>query len=221
MTPLSRLRSLAPIVLLVAACSSSTGGAPSADPDPAGSPSPIATEAPSAASAPTSTPGDGTPSASADPGPAAPVLEAAWATEVLTDVATGESFRLADLAGRPIIIETMAIWCTNCLRQQGHVYEALETLGPGVVEYVLVDVDPSESAAALAEYRERHGFTGRYVIASQGLARALADEFGDQVLNPPATPMVVIGTDGQVTLTPYGRSKSPDEVVELARAHGA
>ena len=220
MTPLRRLRSLAPVVLLVAACSSSTGGAPSADAAPEGSPSPVATAAPSAV-APSAAPSDGTPSASADRAPTAPILDAPWATETLTDVASGETFRLADLAGRPIIIETMAIWCTNCLRQQGHVYEALETLGAGVLEYVLVDVDPSESAAALAAYRERHGFTGRYVIASQEFARALADEFGDQVLNPPATPMVVIGTDGRVTLTPYGQSKSPDEVVELARAHGA
>jgi thiol-disulfide isomerase/thioredoxin len=136
-------------------------------------------------------------------------------------VASGEEFRIADLAGRPIVIETMAIWCTNCFAQQQHVYEALDELGAGAIEYLLVDVDPSETAEALAAYRDRHGFTGRYVVADQVLARALAAEFGDQVLNPPATPMILIGSDGRVTLTPYGQPKSPDEIVALAREHGA
>lgn len=224
MTPLRRRSLLLPVVLLVAACSStgSTPASPVAAGPSAAQPSPAATDAPAATTEAPPSPVVGTaPSASVDPTAAAPVLDQPWATAELTDVATGETFRLADLAGRPVIIETMAIWCTNCLRQQGHVYEALGRLEEGSVEYVLIDVDPNETAAALAEYRERNGFTGRYVVASREVARALADEFGDQVLNPPSTPMVVIGDDGRVTLTPYGQSKSPDEVIDLAKEHGA
>jgi thiol-disulfide isomerase/thioredoxin len=133
----------------------------------------------------------------------------------LTDVATGRTFRLADLAGTTVIIETMAIWCSNCLAQQRHVYDALVDLAPAHVAYVVIDVDPNETEAALAQYRDRNGFTGTYVVATRDLARALASEFGDQVLNPPSTPMLLIGSDGRVTLTDYG-SKSPERIVELA-----
>jgi hypothetical protein len=91
---------------------------------------------------------------------------------------------------------------------------------PGSVDYILIDVDPSETAEALAAYRERNGFTGRYVVASTELARALVADFGDQVLNPPSTPMVVVGADGTVTLTPFGK-KSADDMRTLLSQHGA
>jgi hypothetical protein len=100
------------------------------------------------------------------------------------------------------------------------VYAALEQLDPERVAYVLLDVDPSESAEALAEYRERNGFTGTYAIADRATARALVDEFGDQMVNPPATPMILIGSDGRITLTPFGH-KSATDVVQLAYQHGA
>ncbi len=114
----------------------------------------------------------------------------------------------------------MAIWCTNCLAQQGHAYEALAELDPERVAYVLLDVDPSETPEALQAYRDSHGFTGTYAVATTEVARALAAEFGDVVLSPPSTPMIVIGTDGTVTLTEFGQ-KSPAEIVALAQAHGA
>ena len=86
--------------------------------------------------------------------------------------------------------------------------------------YLVLDVDPNENAASLAAYRAQHSFTGRYAVADKVVARALAAEFGDQFLNPPSTPILVIGTDGQVTRTDFGH-KSPDEIVALAEAHGA
>lgn len=178
-----------------------------------------ATSAPAAT--PAATPqGSGAASPAPAPSDAVPVLDQPWATVELTDVATGGTFRLADLAGKTVIIETMAIWCSNCLSQQRHVYDALVELDPARVAFVVIDVNPNETEAALAQYRESNGFTGTYVVATRDLARALASEFGDQVLNPPATPMLLIGSDGRVTLTDYG-SKSPERIVELAREHGA
>jgi hypothetical protein len=163
---------------------------------------------------------DPTSAATDPPIDAPPVLDQAWATADLTDVATGGTFRIADLAGRVVVLETLAIWCSNCRAQQADVYRALDALGEADVAYVLLGVDPNETAAALATYRERNGFTGTYAIAGRDVSRALAADFGDQVLSPPSTPMVVIGTDGRVTLTPYGH-KGVDEIVALARDHGA
>ena len=212
---------LAAIAVLLVACSGG-GGVPSSD-SPAVSASPVPTPpvvaSPSGPASPT--PAEPSPSAATpEPSASPPAIDAAWAQAELTDVATGETFRIADLAGRTIIVETMAIWCVNCLAQQGEVYAALDDLDPDRVSYVLLDVDPSETGPALAEYRERNGFTGTYAIATRDVARALVADFGDQVVNPPATPMILIASDGQIT-APDFRHKSAGEIVELARSHGA
>jgi hypothetical protein len=48
----------------------------------------------------------------------------------------------------------------------------------------------------------------------------MSDDLGDVVLDPPATPIVVVGTDGSVTLAELG-IKSSDRLVALVQAHGA
>lgn len=172
----------------------------------------------SAGSRPAATASHETPSSS--PAASAAVLDQAWATAPLIDVSTGQPFRIADHAGKVIILETMATWCSNCRTQQRDVVSALQELDRNKVVYVVLDVDPNEDAASLARYRTANGFEGTYAVVDTTVARALAAQFGDQVLNPPSTPVLVIGTDGRVTLTPFGH-KSRDEIISLARAHGA
>lgn len=188
----------------IAAC----GGAGGASTDASASQR-ASTQAPAASATPT-----------ASAAPTAPVLHQPWAAVKLTDVTTGEVFRLADYAGQVIIIETMAIWCPNCLVQQRAVDAALAELGSAKVRYVVLDVDLNEDAAALADYRVEGGFTGEFVVAGIPVARALAEEFGAQILNPPLTPIIIVSTDGSATLTDYGRHTS-EEIVALARAAGA
>ena len=160
------------------------------------------------------------PASAASAATATPVLDQPWAAVQLTDVTTGEVFRLADHAGSVIIIETMAIWCPNCLVQQRAVDAALAELDSAKVRYVVLDVDLNEDAAALADYRAKAGFSGTFVVAGIPVARALAEEFGAQILNPPLTPIIIVSTDGSATLTDYGQ-KSSAEIVALVRAAGA
>ena len=150
----------------------------------------------------------------------APTIDAVWARTDLSDATTGETFRIADLAGRVVIVEPMAIWCVKCLAQQREVYAVLAELDPERVAYVLLDVDPNETGPALAEYRSRNGFTGTYAIAGVETARALASDFGDQVLNPANTPMILIGVDGRITFTEFGHKPSA-AVAQLVRDHRA
>ncbi len=209
------------VALVLAACSGSTGvPTTSTQPLPDATTPPAAESLPPDASSPPSAAVSPAASTDASPEPPAVVLAQPWATAPLTDVATGETFRIADLAGKVVIVETMAIWCSNCRAQQGDVMTALEQLPTDDVVYVVLDVDPNEDAASLADYRVDNGFEGRYAIAGTEVARALAAEFGDQFLNPPSTPMLIIGTDGTVTNTDFGH-KSPDQIVALAEAHGA
>ena len=166
-------------------------------------------------------PGSATPALTPAPSSAIlPILDQPWATAELTDVTTGEVFRLADHAGKVLIIETMAIWCPTCQLQQAAVDEALTRLDLAKVKYVVLDVDLHEDAADLARYQAELGFDGTFAIAGIPVSRALAEEFGANVLNPPLTPIVIVSTDGTATLTEYGR-KSAEEIVALVAAAGA
>jgi thiol-disulfide isomerase/thioredoxin len=206
---------IAASMLVVSACSGAAGPLQSsADPSriPAGSQEVPATSGPSPDAA-----SSAAPTASSAGGP---VLDQSWATAGLVDVTTGETFRIADHAGQVIIIETMAIWCPSCRAQQNDVHAALDDLPADTVEYIVLDIDPSEQADSLAAYREDNRYTGTYAIAGPDVARALAGEFGDQVLNPPSTPIVIVGADGRVTLTDFGH-KSVADIVALVQANGA
>jgi thiol-disulfide isomerase/thioredoxin len=111
---------------------------------------------------------------------------------------TGEEFRISDLQGKVVVIEAMAIWCVNCRWQQGEAQAALEQVASPNVVYISLDVDPNERPQDLAEYARREGFTWRFAVASPDVSRSLAATFGDQILSPPATPLIILGPDGEL-----------------------
>jgi hypothetical protein len=121
-----------------------------------------------------------------------------WRTAVLQDVISGEHFRISDLRGKVVAIEAMAIWCTTCRFQQLEAQAALERVDSPDVAYVSLDVDPNERAEDLSEYARHEGFTWRFAVATPEVSRSLAATFGDQILSPPATPLVILGPDGQL-----------------------
>jgi thiol-disulfide isomerase/thioredoxin len=183
-------------VLVLGACSAAprSGAATSAPATstttPGSSPSPPA----SASEAPTS-------SATAQD----PLL-----TAELVDVRTGESFTLATLAAsEPVLLETMAIWCTTCLHQQREVVQA-----HAVADFISVgiDVDPNERAADLAAYAEREGFDWRFVMADTALVALLTDRFGFGVTHPPSTPTFVVTADG-IRALEFGHVRSATELI--------
>ncbi len=141
-----------------------------------------------------------------------------WRTIPLRDVRSGQEFRIEDLDGKVVAIETMAIWCANCRTQQLQAQEALDRLADPDLVYVSLDVDSNERAEELAEYARREGFEWHFAVASPELSRSLAASFGDQVLSPPATPLLVVGPDGQVVEHGIG-IKRADQLVALFEEH--
>jgi len=193
-----------------------------ASPSPAGATPPGANASPSSPSLGTASPAptspDGTTPSPGQATPPAVSIDAAWAGVELTDVRTGERFRLADLAGRVIFIEPMAVWCSNCRVQQAEGAAMLQQL-PGV-EWIALDIDPSEPAELLADAAADRGHPFRWALAPADLSRGLEADFGTIVLNPVPTPLILIGSDGRITLTEFG-IKSTATLVSLARDHGA
>jgi hypothetical protein len=153
-----------------------------------------------------------------DPTPSPPSVsfEQPWATASLTDVTSGEQFRLADLAasGKTVFVETMAIWCSNCLAQQRVAASAFEGLDPSKVVWVGLDVETTESADALARYRDSNGFPFTYAIAGADISRALTMEFGDVVLSPPSVNLILLRPDG--TVNHYTGQHTAAEIAALA-----
>lgn len=130
----------------------------------------------------------------------------------LVDVVSGETFTLRQLAAdRPVLVETMAIWCTTCQAQQREVVVAHER---AEFHSVGINVDPNERAEDLAEYAERHGFDWRFVKADAGLVQLFTDAYGFAVTNPPSTPTFIISTDGLIRALPFGKVRGAEELIE-------
>ncbi len=128
----------------------------------------------------------------------------------LTDVRSGEAFTLGELAAdRPVLVETMAIWCVTCLRQQRAVVQA-----HGLADFhsVGVNVDPNEDADDLAAYADREGFDWRFVMADAELVQLLTDRYGFGVTNPPSTPTFIV-SDGSIRALEFGNVRSAEELV--------
>lgn len=184
------------MALLPAACSTTTPAESTASPGPAMSPTAAAeTSEPSETAAATDEPAAG---------------DALLALE-LVDVRSGETFTLSELADeKPVLLETMAIWCTTCRSQQREVVRAHDLAD---FHSVGIDVDPNERAPDLAEYAEREGFDWRFVLADRELVALLTERFGFEVTNPPSTPTFVV-RDGAIRALQFGRLRSAEELVD-------
>lgn len=205
-------RRLAPglaLLLLAAACSSAGPGSPS------GAPSTLLSASPAAASIPPSAADTHSPaptSASAAP-KAAPALDSdPLHGLVLTDVRTGGELSLGQLAAeKPVLLETMAIWCTNCRAQMHRVIEA-----HGLADFhsISLDVDPGEQPDDLAAYAAREGFDWPFAMADAELLSQLRQRFGTAVANPPSMPKILFRSDGSIELIGLGELYSAQQIAD-------
>jgi hypothetical protein len=199
-------RPLAALLLAIAlgACSAAPGGGGAT---PAGStPSPNAT---------TTDPG-ASPSATSSGGSQEPSLEPLTSDPLhaieLVDVASGETFTIGQLAAsEPVLLETMAIWCTNCRAQMHNVVAAHNQ---AEFHSVSLDVEPSEQPDDLAAYAEREGFDWRFAMADGELLATLRDRFGTAVAVPPSMPKVLFRTDGSIELIGLGELYTAQQIAD-------
>jgi len=68
-----------------------------------------------------------------------------WFFEPLTNARNGETFTIADFKGKVVLVETLAMWCSNCLKQQQQVYDLHQMLDSENFVSVGIDIDPNES----------------------------------------------------------------------------
>jgi hypothetical protein len=131
----------------------------------------------------------------------------------LTDVRSGEEFSIGRLAAeKPLLLEPMAIWCSNCRAQQREVVAA-----HGLADFhsVSLDIDPGELPAELADYAEREGFDWRFAMSDADLVRSLRERFGSAAIFPTAMPKILFRVDGSVELIGLGEQLGPEELAAI------
>jgi len=128
-----------------------------------------------------------------------------WFDMEMIDAQSGETFTMNDYAGKVILLETMAMWCPNCLMQAGQVQKLHEALGdPEDLISVSLDVDIHEDSDLLKEYAYEYGLEWHFAVAPLDVARALGNLYTAQYLNPPLSPMLIIDRKGNVHHLEYG-----------------
>ena len=151
-----RIALTACLAVLISACAT---GTPTPQPAMMGTATPeamMATTTPDAMMQDTATPE--AMMATATPGammqetatPAAMMGTPGWFGAALTNARSGQAFTINDFKGKVVLVETMAVWCTNCLAQQKEIKALHDKMGMQA-DFVSVslDIDPNEKQADL------------------------------------------------------------------------
>ncbi len=144
----------------------------------------------------------------------APAVASPWMDIELTDVATGQTFKISDFKGKPILLESFAVWCPTCLRQQREIKKVMEIAGDAII-HISLDTDPNEDADKVREHMERNGLDWYFAVAPIELTNALIDEFGLAVVNAPSAPVILICEDQSARLLRSGVKSADDLLAEV------
>jgi thiol-disulfide isomerase/thioredoxin len=143
----------------------------------------------------------------------------AWFGAVLTNVSTGETFTINDFKGKVLLVETMAQWCPTCKKQQIEVKSLHEKIGmPTDLVTIALDIDPNEDSDTLKTYAANNGFDWIYAVPSAEVSREIGNLYGNQFLNPPSAPILIIDRKGEVHPLPFG-IKSADDLIKAIQPY--
>jgi len=99
---------------------------------------------------------DGTVTPTPTPAPApSPATAPGWMDIELTDVATGQTFKVSDFKGKPILLESFAVWCPTCLAQQKEMKKVKQIKGENII-HISLDTEPNEDEDKVREHIRRN-----------------------------------------------------------------
>lgn len=137
--------------------------------------------------------------------------ETGWFGTTFTNVSSGETFTINDFKGKVVLIENLAMWCSNCKKQQEQVKILHELIGMDEdLVSIGLDIDTNENAEDLKTYTADNGFDWIYAVASQEVTREIANLYGAQFLNPPSTPIIIVDRKGVAHPMPFGIKSAED-----------
>jgi len=144
----------------------------------------------------------------------------AWMNVELTDVNSGDIFKVSEFRGKPVLLETFAVWCPTCTKQQRNLRKLHDTVGEDVIS-ISLDVDPNEDEERVKEHTQNNGFNWRYSVAPIEMTKSLIDDFGASIVSAPSSPMILICEDGSFRKLGGFGARSADKLQEeIARGCG-
>jgi hypothetical protein len=94
-----------------------------------------------------------------------------------------------------------------------------EKLGmPDDLVSLSLDIDANEDVETVKSYLASTGFDWLYAVAPADVSREIASLYGDQFLNPPSAPILIIDRHGEVHPLPFGL-KSADDLLESVKMY--
>ncbi len=145
-----------------------------------------------------------------------PAAIPAWMEIELTDVATGETFKISDFKGKPILLESFAVWCPTCLAQQKEVKKVKQIEGENII-HISLDTDPNEDEGKVREHIERNELDWYFAVSPVELTQALIDEFGLKFVSAPRAPVVLICEDQSTRFLRSGVKSAEELISEIQK----
>src|SRR4051794_29264907 len=155
--------------------------------------------------------------ATPEPATASQTTDAApsWMTTELTDACTGETFRLANFAGKLLYVESMATWCGECYEQLTRIKEAFAQIPDAERDDVVLVALSSETNLPredLASYADKTGFPLIFAVMPEAMLKAMVGDVGREWSIPSAMPHLIVAPDGTISELQTGGS-SVDELL--------
>jgi len=148
----------------------------------------------------------------------------AWLKTELTDACSGETFTLTDFVGKTVYIEAMATWCPPCRDQLVRVKEAAAQIPKEErqeIVFIALSSEVDLPRETLAEYAAANDFPFIFAVMPTEMLRAMAEDLGQEIAIPPATPHLIVAPDGTVGEVHTGSISAEDLLALLAEAEEA
>jgi len=114
----------------------------------------------------------------------------AWMESSYYDVEANKTKTIASME-KPILVESFAVWCSTCTRQQIEIKDMNEQ---DAVEHtsLSLNTDPEEGPTAVRQHMKENGFDWTYGIASAALVNDLLEAFGPTIITAPQVPKILV-----------------------------
>jgi thiol-disulfide isomerase/thioredoxin len=136
-----------------------------------------------------------------------------WRDIMLVDTLTNQEYKISDFSNEVVIIETFAVWCPTCRKQQQEI-KKLQESGDNSI-HISLDVDPNEDFEKIKEHAQINEFDWIFSISPVSLTKGLIDEFGTTIVNAPQAPTILICPNGEARLLKNGVKKANELTQEI------
>jgi len=137
-----------------------------------------------------------------------------WRDVSLTDTLTGQEYKISEFSNQVVVLESFAVWCPTCRKQQEEIKKLIEAGDKSV--HISIDVDPNEDENQVINHAQKNDFNWKFSIFPIDATKSLIEEFGQIVVNAPRAPVIILCPDGSSTLLQGGVKTTEKLASEIA-----